>query len=98
MKFVFSPNVILFFFFFFLWLIGLKAPSNYFCDSTELKKRLVCVTDRGLLFVRREMKVTTSLIQGLFGLGLSVGTQMADKVNPCSQGSMAARTGNGGNV
>ena len=49
------------------------------------------------MFVRREATRTTLVIQGLLGLDLSVGVQMADKANPRSEGSLAVLTGDGGN-
>ena len=49
-------------------------------------------------FVHREATKTTSVIQGLRRVELSVGAQMADMASPCSEGTLAVCTGDGGNV
>ena len=51
-----------------------------------------------MVFVYQEAMRTTSVIQQLWELDLSVGAQMAYRAKPCLEGSLAVWTGDGGNV
>ena len=63
-------------------------------EKAEIRKE----ESLAVVFVRREAKRTPSVIGGLFGPDLSVDAQMADKANPCLEGSLAVRTGDDRNI
>ena len=71
--------------------LGLKGPDPFHWVServwsTSIKKRKKAnewLTVERYVFVRREATRSTSVIQELWGLDLSVSEQMADKASPC---------------